>query len=162
MISADEWTLIVRMTPSSKSAPIAPSQDTSSNNVGENTRAYGQRARRLLRAKPPFFRPGIACNPLPPRLTAWNAGPRGLLGRIRAGLLLREISRLAIGERVRAGPRWAGVPPEVVPPGAYSDPMVMHVGILKKNGELRPSVWAAVVSYLAESLGWSPTTWSPL
>ena len=144
MISADEWTLIVRMTPSSKSAPIAPSQDTSSNNVGENTRAYGQRARRLLRAKPPFFRPGIACNPLPPRLTAWNAGPRGLLGRIRAGLLLREISRLAIGERVRAGPRWTGDPPGIVPPGGSDHPQVMPAGTLERTGEPRPTVRALV------------------
>ena len=79
-ISADEWTLIVRMPPSSKSAPIDPSQDTSSHNVGKNTRTYDQRDRRMFRARTQIFRPGVACNPLPPRLTAWNAGPWGCSG----------------------------------------------------------------------------------
>ena len=89
-------------------------------------------------------------------------GALGVLGGLRAGILLREFPRRAIVERARAGTLWAEVPLEVVTPGAYSDHLVMHIAILKKNGELRTSLRAAMVSDLAESLGWIPTTRSPL
>ena len=92
------------------------------------------------------------CNPLPPRLTAWNAG---------AGLRLQEIPRLAIGERVRAGPLWMGDPLGVVPPGGSNHPQVIPTGTLERAGEPRATVRALVLDP-AELPGWSPTSRSML